>query len=100
MLAICEMASTLTAGPTSELVYVAAVTVRGQMSKSDLREWAVKGAEQRLVELAEEARTIFVAFPELPGRGRGFEVSRPGGSNRHSYARQARSQDDVSHRST
>ena len=34
-------------------------------AKSDLREWAVKGAEQRLVELAEEARTIFTAFPEL-----------------------------------
>ena len=46
------------------------------MAKSDLREWAVKGAEQRLVELAEEARTIFAAFPELRGRGRGFEVKR------------------------
>ena len=46
------------------------------MAKSDLREWAVKGAEQRLVELAEEARTIFAAFPELRGKGRGFEVSR------------------------
>ena len=46
------------------------------MAKSDLREWAVKGAEQRLVELAEEARAIFAAFPELRGRGRGFEVSR------------------------
>jgi hypothetical protein len=46
------------------------------MAKSDLREWAVKGAEQRLVELAQEARTIFAAFPELRGRGRGFEVGR------------------------
>ena len=46
------------------------------MAKSDLREWAVKGAEQRLVELAEEARAIFAAFPELRGHGRGFEVSR------------------------
>lgn len=46
------------------------------MAKSDLREWAVKGAEQRLVELADEARTIFAAFPELRGRGRGFDVSR------------------------
>jgi hypothetical protein len=43
------------------------------MAKADLREWAVKGAEQRLVELAEEARTIFAAFPELRGRGRGFD---------------------------
>ena len=46
------------------------------MAKSDLREWAVKGAEQRLVELAGEARAIFAAFPELRGRGRGFEVGR------------------------
>ena len=45
------------------------------MAKSDLREWAVKGAEQRLVELAEEARAIFVAFPELRGQGRRFELS-------------------------
>jgi hypothetical protein len=43
------------------------------MAKVDLREWAVKGAEQRLVELAEEARAIFAAFPELRGRGRGFD---------------------------
>ena len=40
------------------------------------RSLTVKGAEQRLVELAEEARAIFAAFPELRGRGRGFEVSR------------------------
>ena len=52
------------------------------MAKSDLREWAVKGAEQRLVELAEEARAIFAAFPELRGRGRGFEVSRGRRRNR------------------
>ena len=46
------------------------------MAKSNLREWAVKGAEQRLVELADEARTIFAAFPELRGDGRRFEVGR------------------------
>ena len=46
------------------------------MAKSDLREWAVKGAEQRLVELAEEARAIFAAFPELRGQARGFDVKR------------------------
>ena len=46
------------------------------MAKSDLRVWAVKGAEQRLVELADEARTIFATFPELRKQGRGFEVSR------------------------
>lgn len=41
------------------------------MAKSELRVWAVKGAEQRLVELAEEAKAIFAAFPELRGRGDG-----------------------------
>ena len=46
------------------------------MAKSDLRQWAVKGAEQRLVELAEEARAIFAAFPELRAQGRGFNVHR------------------------
>ena len=46
------------------------------MAKSDLREWAVKGAEQRLVELAEEARAIFAAFPELRGQGREFGSQR------------------------
>jgi hypothetical protein len=46
------------------------------MAKSDLREWAVKGAEQRLVELAEEARVIFAAFPELREQGRGFGSQR------------------------
>jgi hypothetical protein len=46
------------------------ITMRG------MRKWAVKGAEQRLVELVEEARAIFAAFPELRERGRGFEVRR------------------------
>ena len=46
------------------------------MAKSDLRGWAVKGAEQRLVELAEEARAIFAAFPELRRQGRGFNSIR------------------------
>jgi hypothetical protein len=46
------------------------------MAASDLRAWAVKGAEQRLLEIAEEARTIFQAFPELRGAGRGFDFQR------------------------
>jgi len=46
------------------------------MAKTDLRGWAVKGAEQRLVELAEEARANFAAFPELRGPGCGFDVNR------------------------
>lgn len=45
------------------------------MAKSDLRSWAVKGAEQRLVEIAAEARTIFAAFPELRGSRRGFDAA-------------------------
>ena len=58
------------------------------MAKSDMRGWAVKGAEQRLVELAEEARAIFAAFPELRGQGRGFEVeSRTEGDDGQRYSR-------------
>ena len=41
------------------------------MAKRNLREWAVKGAEQRLVELADEARAIFAAFPSCEGKGAG-----------------------------
>ena len=39
---------------------------------SELREYAVVGAEQRLLELAEEAARIFAIFPELRAPGRGF----------------------------
>ena len=70
------------------------------MANSDLREWAVKGAEQRLVELAEEARAIFAAFPELRGQGRGFEVSRGRKVEPPALRPQAPSQEDVSRRST
>lgn len=51
------------------------------MAKSDLRVWAVKGAEQRLVEIAEEARAIFSNFPELRNAGRGFLSERAGRSS-------------------
>ena len=44
------------------------------MAASDLRSWAVKGAEQRLGEIAEEAKVIFQTFPELRHRGRGFDL--------------------------
>jgi hypothetical protein len=54
------------------------------VAKSELRVWAVKGAEQRLLELAEEAGQIFAAFPELRGRGRDFEA--PAGPSRTSGA--------------
>jgi hypothetical protein len=48
------------------------------MTESNLREWAVKGAEQRLLELGDEARAIFVVFPELRGPGRGFDANSRG----------------------
>jgi hypothetical protein len=35
----------------------------------DLRQWAVIGAEHRLLQIAEEAAAIFQAFPELRDRG-------------------------------
>jgi hypothetical protein len=44
------------------------------MAASDLRSWAVKGAEHRLGEIAEEAKLIFQTFPELRHRGRGFDI--------------------------
>jgi hypothetical protein len=39
---------------------------------NNLRRYAVVGAEQRLLELAEEAAGIFAIFPELRAPGRGF----------------------------
>ena len=44
------------------------------MPDIDMRRWALKGAEHRLVEIAEEASKIYAAFPELrdsrsPGAG-------------------------------
>ena len=36
---------------------------------NDLRRWAVIGAEQRLLAIAEEAAMIFRVFPELRARG-------------------------------
>ncbi len=45
------------------------------MTKADIRVWALKGAEQRLLEMAEEAKAIYAAFPELRDQGRGFLAS-------------------------
>ena len=45
---------------------------------SDFRRYAVVGAEQRLLELAEEAAAIFAIFPELRAPGRGF-MAKAGG---------------------
>src|SRR5436190_1312422 len=47
--------------------------------QSDIRRWALLGAEQRLLELAAEAAAIHRAFPELRERP-GSEV-RPGRSD-------------------
>ena len=51
---------------------------------NDLRRYAAVGAEQRLLELAEEAAEIFAMFPELRGPGRGFMAggSRAGAGRR------------------
>ena len=37
----------------------------------NIRQWALIGAEQRLLQLAEEAAAIHRAFPELRARGAG-----------------------------
>jgi len=37
--------------------------------RSDLRRWAIIGAEQRLLQISAEAEAIFRSFPELRGRG-------------------------------
>jgi hypothetical protein len=38
---------------------------------TDVRKWAILGAEQRLQQITEEARAIYRAFPELRRAGRG-----------------------------
>ena len=48
--------------------------------QNEWRRYAVIGAEQRLLEIAEEAARIFRAFPELRERGRGFNALRRDGS--------------------
>jgi hypothetical protein len=37
------------------------------VNRSELRTWALRGAERRLAEIAEETRAIYAAFPELRG---------------------------------
>jgi hypothetical protein len=48
--------------------------------QNEWRRYAVIGAEQRLLEIAEEAARIFRAFPELRERGRGFNALGRGAS--------------------
>ena len=51
-----------------------------QQRFSNLRPYAVIGAEQRLLQIAEEARAIFKAFPELRAPNRGFGAQSQGES--------------------
>lgn len=49
--------------------------VEVDLADSDMRGWALKGAAQRLLEMAEEAKAIYATFPELRDQGRGFPAS-------------------------
>jgi hypothetical protein len=40
-----------------------------ELENAQVRQWAVKGAEQRLLEIAAEAAAIYQTFPELRERG-------------------------------
>ena len=53
---------------------------------NNLRRYAVVGAEQRLLELAEEAAGIFAMFPELRAPGRGFMAGGQGRRGRRAAA--------------
>jgi hypothetical protein len=46
------------------------------LEQDQLRQWALRGAEQRLLDIAEEAAAIHRAFPELRRRGNGIPVAR------------------------
>jgi len=50
------------------------------LEREQMREWAVRGAEQRLLEIANEAAAIHRAFPELRRRMNGAAVGRTGTS--------------------
>lgn len=39
------------------------------MERNAMRTWALKGAEQRLLEISEEAAAIYASFPELRDTG-------------------------------
>ena len=41
-----------------------------EFDRAQLRQWAVRGAEQRLQEIASEAAAIYQAFPELRDRAK------------------------------
>jgi hypothetical protein len=61
--------------PVSELLFLERekeISVAKRIE--DLRRYALVGAEQRLIQIGNEARAILQAFPELRARGRGFEA--------------------------
>ena len=43
--------------------------------QDQLRQWALRGAEQRLIDITEEAAAIHRAFPQLRRRGNGIPAS-------------------------
>ena len=59
-----------------------------ELDNAQVRQWAVKGAEQRLLEIAAEASAIYQTFPELRERGgnqagkRGVDVASAPASGR------------------
>lgn len=57
---------------------------------NELRQWAVIGAEQRLLAIAEEAAMIFRVFPELRARGFMAPGTEPDASASESARRPAR----------
>jgi hypothetical protein len=56
------------------------------MADQDMRGWALKGAEQRLLEMAQEATAIYRAFPELREGGLVGNGRRPGRPRREETA--------------
>ncbi len=59
------------------------------LDQQQLREWALRGAEQRLLEIAKEAAAIRHVFPELRGLGNGIPTDGTRGSTATSRARRA-----------
>lgn len=62
------------------------------MPDNSMRTWALKGAEQRLLEISEEAAAIYARFPELRDRG-GIN-----GQGRRGPGRPRRNQDEAAPR--
>ena len=70
------------------------------MANFDMRVWALKGAEQRLLEIADEAKAIYATFPELRDRERGSGAGvsgessgRPNGATKKRRSRPAMSEE-------